>query len=222
MLPTCIIDFDSTFVSVETLDELSRIALKDYPEREKIAIEITRLTNAGMEGAMDFPTSLVNRFALFNPTKKDIDEVVVYLRNHITTSIKKNSTFFKKNHKKIYIISGGFREYIWPIVKEFGITEDHVLANTLMYDKKGAINGFDKTNMLAQVDGKVKAVTSLHLTGDICVIGDGITDYQIKEQGKADTFFAFIENIARKSVVAKADGVLKNFDELLDFYNLPH
>jgi D-3-phosphoglycerate dehydrogenase / 2-oxoglutarate reductase len=220
-LPTFIIDFDSTFITVESLDELARISLKDNSDKEKIAREIARITTAGMEGKIDFPTALEKRFALFQPTNNDIDEVVAFLREHVTTSVKRNSDFFKKYHHTIFIISGGFQEYILPIVKEFGITDDHILANRLKYNKKGKITGFDKTNPLSHLYGKVKAVTSLKCNGKVCVIGDGITDYQIKEQGKADMFFAFTENAYRKGVVAKADVAIGSFDELLFYYNLP-
>lgn len=221
MLPTFIIDFDSTIVTVEGLDELAHIALEHNPDKEKIAKEITSITKAGMEGLIDFPTSLAKRFELFELTAENIEQVSIFLKEHLTPSLRRNKAFFQEYHNQIYIISGGFREYIYPVVKEFGIAEDHVIANTFRYDSHGTITGFDDKNPLSQVYGKVKAVASLKRKGKICVIGDGITDYQIKEQGKADTFFAFTENVYRKGVVAKADKVIRSFDELLFVYNLP-
>lgn len=221
MLPIFIIDFDSTFITLESLDELARISLKHNPDRESIAKEIIRITKEGMEGKIDFPTSLIKRFELFQPSNSDIDEVVILLKENISTSVKRNISFFQTYSNQIYIISGGFREYILPVVSEYGIAEDHILANTLTYDVQGRITGFDKTNPLSKKDGKVKAVTSLSFKDTVCVIGDGITDYQIKEQGKAETFFAFTENVTRKGIVAKADVTIKSIDELLFHYHLP-
>jgi len=221
MLPIFIIDFDSTIVTVEGLDELARTALEHNPDKEKISQQIAEITNQAMEGTMDFPTALAKRLALFKPTPQDIEKTVSLLKEKVTPSLKRNKAFFQKYHKQIYIISGGFGECILPVVKEFGITEDHIFANTFTYDKKGMITGFDKKNPLSQVNGKVKAVASLQHTGEICVIGDGITDYQIKEQGKADIFFAFTENVYRKGVAAKADKNIRSFDELLFAYQLP-
>ena len=40
MLPIFIIDFDNTFVSVESLDELVKIALEHSPDREKVIKKI--------------------------------------------------------------------------------------------------------------------------------------------------------------------------------------
>ena len=221
MLPIFIIDFDSTIVTVEGLDELARIALEHNPKKDQIAQQIGDITNQAMEGVIDFPTSLIKRFALFQPTTEDIDKVVTFLKDNLTPSLRRNKPFFQKYHKQIYIISGGFRECILPVVKEFGIAEDHILANTFTYNKKGDITGFNKKNPLAQVNGKVKAVATLKHKGKICVVGDGITDYQIKEQGKADIFFAFTENVYRKGVAAKADKIIRSFDELLFAYQLP-
>ena len=220
-LPTFIIDFDSTFVTVESLDELAKIAREHSPNKEELFKEIETITKAGMAGIIDFPSSLAKRLALFQPSTDDINGVVAFLKEHITPSVKRNKTFFKEYSNRIYIISGGFRDYIVPIVKDFGISDDHVLANTFIYNAHGTITGCDPDNLLAQSNGKVRAVTSLNLKGPICVIGDGITDYQIKEQGKADTFFAFTENISRKGVIAKGDLKIKSFDEILFYYNLP-
>jgi D-3-phosphoglycerate dehydrogenase / 2-oxoglutarate reductase len=221
MLPIFIIDFDKTIVTVETLDELVHITLEHDPQRKKIAAEIAAITHAGMEGEIDFPTSLARRLALFKPTKDDIEKVVEILKQNLTPSLIRNKAFFQKYHKQIYIISGGFKECIFPVVKDFGITQDHILANTFTYDKNGTVTGFDKKNPLAQVNGKGKAVAALKIKEKVCIIGDGITDYQIKEQGKADIFFAFTENIYRKGVAAKADKIIRSFDELLFAYQLP-
>src|SRR5438270_14089693 len=127
MLPIFIIDFDSTIVTVEGLDELARTALEHTPDKEKIAIQITTITNQAMEGLIDFPTALAKRFALFQPTKQDVEKTVAILKDNLTPSLKRNKAFFQKYHKQIYIISGGFRDCIWTVVKEFGITENHIL-----------------------------------------------------------------------------------------------
>ncbi len=216
-----IIDFDSTFVTVEALDALAVIALKNSREKAKITKEVANITKAGMEGVIDFPTSLQKRLLLFRPIKKDIIHLTELLKNHITPSVIRNKKFFQDKRGDIYIISGGFKEYVFPVVREFGIAEDHILANTFNYNNRGFITGFDKSNPLAQINGKVKAVQALKLNGAVHIIGDGITDYQIKEQGKADKFYAFTENVYRKGVVAKADKIIKNFDELLYLFDLP-
>jgi D-3-phosphoglycerate dehydrogenase / 2-oxoglutarate reductase len=61
----------------------------------------------------------------------------------------------------------------------------------------------------------------LQLDGDIYGIGDGHSDFQLKEYGMIKKFFAYTENIERKTVSEKADHVTPSFDEFLYVNNLP-
>ena len=54
----------------------------------------------------------------------------------------------------------------------------------------------------------------MYLKGKVLVIGDGYTDYEIKKEGYADSFFLFTENIKRDSIVKSADYLLKSLDQL--------
>jgi D-3-phosphoglycerate dehydrogenase / 2-oxoglutarate reductase len=56
---------------------------------------------------------------------------------------------------------------------------------------------------------------SLDFEGDIYAIGDGYTDYELRESGLANKFFAFTENVSRKKVTDVADEVVASFDEFL-------
>jgi len=214
MFQNFIIDFDSTFVSVESLDELAKIALQNNPDRNRILQQIELITKKGMDGTLSFDVSLEARLKMFKPTIEDIKQLVSLLKNSITSSFMKNKNFIRKYRDKIYIISGGFKDYIVPIVSDFGIAEDHVLANTFIV-KNNSVTDFDKKNYLVQSKGKVKAVKSLKLSGKIVVIGDGYTDYEIKKEKAADQFVAFIENIRREKVVRLADKVINRFDEFI-------
>ncbi|HEY2444324.1 MAG TPA: phosphoglycerate dehydrogenase [Rhizomicrobium sp.] len=218
---TFIIDFDSTFIQDEALDVMAGIALSGHPDKSRLLEKIAAITRAGMEGEVPFAESLKLRLKLIPAKTQHIKETVDRLKSRITPSIERNRDFFTTNCKNIYIISGGFREFIVPVVRPFGIAPGHVLANSLRFDRKGKIIGVDRKNPLAHNDGKARAVSALKLEGEVVVVGDGITDYQIREQGGAHAFFAFTENIARPSVVRKADHVIKSFDELLYHYRLP-
>jgi D-3-phosphoglycerate dehydrogenase / 2-oxoglutarate reductase len=77
-----------------------------------------------------------------------------------------------------------------------GVLEENIYANTFVYDADGNITGYDETNLLSQDKGKVKLLQSLDFEGDIYAIGDGYTDYELRESGLANKFFAFTENVA--------------------------
>jgi D-3-phosphoglycerate dehydrogenase len=212
-----IIDFDSTFVTVESLDELAHIVLKDKPESAQRLETIRAITRAGMEGSIPFDESLSKRLKLLNINQKDIHAATIVLAKKVTPSFKRNKQFLMENAQNILIISGGFYEMIIPIVSEYGILEDQVFANKFVYKGTSRIAHVDSQNIMAQSGEKVAQANALGLAGEIHVIGDGYTDYQIKSEGAAKKFFAFIENIRRNSVCEVADVVLSNIDDYIKF-----
>lgn len=212
-----IIDFDSTFVTVESLDELAHIVLKENPESAQRLETIRAITRAGMEGSIPFDESLSKRLKLLNINQKDIHAATIVLAKKVTPSFKRNKQFLMENAQNILIISGGFYEMIIPIVSEYGILEDQVFANKFVYKGTSRIAHVDSQNIMAQSGEKVAQANALGLAGEIHVIGDGYTDYQIKSEGPAKKFFAFIENIRRNSVCEVADVVLSNIDDYIKF-----
>ncbi len=206
-----VIDFDSTFVTLEGLDVLASISLKKTPE--KIA-KIEQITRDGMVGKIGFRESLELRIKELGASIKDLEQSVKVLKRNISPSIIRNKKFFKQNRDQIYIISGGFEEMILPVVEDFGILPSHILANKFLI-KNGEINGFDKTRPTSQAQGKAAAVKSLGLEGEVIAIGDGFTDLEIKRLGAASKFVAYTENVSRESIIKDADVMVRDFDELL-------
>lgn len=210
-----IIDFDSTFTKVEALDLLGEIALANHPEKEKVLNQIKEITNKGMEGTLNLRDSIEERLNILSPHKDHLNELITQLKKQVSKSFERNREFFNKYRNHIYIVSNGFKEFIVPIVSEYGIKPDHVLANEFTYDEQGNITGFDVTNALASNEGKVETIKNLDLEGDVYVIGDGYTDFEIKKAGLATKFYAFTENVSRGSVLENADHVAPSFDEFL-------
>ncbi len=213
--PHIIIDFDSTFTKVEGLDELAAIALTGHPQRERIVQEIVDLTNKGMNGEMSFAEGLRQRIDLLKASRANIEELVSFLKTKVSDSFKRNKQFLTENADHIFIVSSGFKEFIVPVVTDFGLRADHVYANEFRFDEEGNIIGIDEENVLSTDGGKIKLLASLKLEGEVYAIGDGYTDYQIKEAGFANRFYAFTENVERAKVVAVADHIATSFDDFL-------
>ncbi len=216
-----IIDFDSTITKVEGLDQLAVISLKGNPEGEKIAAEIKHLTDLGMNGEISYSEALQKRIALLKANKKHIDVLVGFLSENITDSFERNKPFLQEYANSIIVISGGFKEFIDPVVALLGLKTENVYANTFTFDENGDITGVDESNPLAKSGGKIKLLESLELDGHVSVIGDGYTDYELKKSGEADRFYAFIENVRRDNVIPGADFVIKSLDEFLFYNQLP-
>lgn len=210
-----IIDFDSTFTRVEALDILGEIALDGRADKEERLQAIKDITDLGMEGKVSLAESLEERIQLLDAHRDHLDELISRLRKKVSTSFMRNREFLEQHAPTIYIISNGFKDFVVPIVSEYGVKPEHVFANTFVFDEEGKIVSYDKENLLARNGGKPRQIEALGLEGEVIVIGDGHTDYEIKEAGAASEFYAFTENIKRDTVTEKADHVAPNLDEVL-------
>lgn len=210
-----VIDFDSTFTKVEAFDVLAEISLNDHPEKETRKELVKEITNLGMNGNISFRESLQRRLELLEPHQKHLPQLVEKLKAVVSESFKRNREFFQTYQENIYIISNGFKEFIEPVVKEYGVLPKNILANEFRFDSQGKVSGFDDTNPLSANNGKVEVLKRLSLPGDVYVIGDGYTDYEIKHSGLANKFYAFTENVEREAVVEKADHIAPSLDEFL-------
>ena len=208
-----IIDFDSTFIKDESLDVLAKFS---FGKEDKFVDKIANITNDGMEGKISFKESLTRRIELFDSNKKCLEMTIEFLKNRVSKSFKENKQFLKKNSDNIYILSSGFLDIIEPIVMDFNIKKENIFGNNFTFDEFDNITGFEKTNTLSSDLGKVHIVKNLNLVGNIHVIGDGYTDYEIKKEGYADFFYLFTENKERKTLVKYADYTIKSLDEFIN------
>ncbi|HET8737708.1 MAG TPA: phosphoglycerate dehydrogenase [Pricia sp.] len=216
-----VFDFDSTLTRVEALDVLAEMTLKGQSNRDEIIDKIQAITNLGIDGDISFTESLERRIKLLNAHKNDLGPLVEELRQKISKSIAANREFFENFSKDIYVISCGFKEFIDPIVKEYNIPSERVYANTFEFDDAGNIIGFDEDNVLATHNGKIECLKRLKLEGEVQVIGDGYSDYVMREAGIAHKFFAYTENVHREKATNKADYITPNMDEFLYVNDLP-
>jgi D-3-phosphoglycerate dehydrogenase len=210
-----IIDFDSTFTQVEALDILGEISLINDPEKVKKLQSIKDITDKGMDGSITFRQSLELRLEILKASKAQITDLIAALKQKVSKSFERNKEWLQDNAADIYIISNGFKDFIIPIVSEYGILKENVFANEFVYDEAGNIVDFNRENPLSKNNGKAETIKNVNLEGDIYVIGDGYTDYEIKASGLANKFYAFTENVSRPKVVSQADHIAPSFDEIL-------
>ena len=212
------IDFDSTFVKVETIDEIARITLQDNPDKDHIVKKISDITNQAMSGQMGFPTALEQRLQILSITDKTINRVTNEIKELISDSFSENKDFIKDNASNIWIISGGFTDVIAPIVESYGISENHVLANQFIFNGDN-VSGCNKDNFLFQDKGKIKAINSVETSNPRIMIGDGYTDLEVYLEGACEEFICYTENISRKTVLDNAKYSASSFGEILDILN---
>lgn len=210
-----IIDFDSTFTKVEALDVLGEISLEGKTHKNDALQRIKDVTDLGMDGKLSFRESLEERVKLLEAHRDHLPILVSKLSKQVSKSFKRNKEFLQRYAPQIFILSNGFKDFIIPIVSKYGIPNENVFANDFEYDDTGRITGFNKDNILSSNGGKPKQISELNLQGEVFVLGDGYTDYEIKKAGLANKFYAFTENVRRESVLEKADHVAPTLDEIL-------
>ncbi len=216
-----VFDFDSTLTRVEALDVLAEMTLRNKANKDEVLKEIQDITNLGIDGDISFTESLERRIKLLNAHKDDLEGLVSELKQKISKSIKENKEFFQEYADDIYVISCGFKEFIDPIVAAYDIPSERVYANTFKFDEDGNIVGFDETNVLSSHNGKIECLKTLNLDGEVQVIGDGYSDYVMREAGIADKFFAYTENVHREKATENADFITPNLNEFLFVNDLP-
>ena len=210
-----IIDFDSTFAQVESLEELAEIVLQDRSDKSEVINEIIRITNQAMNCEISFTDALTQRIQLLQAHECHLALLVEKLQTKITPSFEANKSYFQEHGKNIYIFTWGFKEFVWPIVKSFWIPEENIYANRFLFDETWRIVWFDRDCLMSHKWWKVKQLERIKLDGPVWVVGDWYTDYEMKEAWLAEKFFAFIWNVRREKVVNKADSTLTTFDQLL-------
>tara|TARA_A100001388_G_scaffold253151_1_gene216090 strand:- start:3766 stop:4437 length:672 start_codon:yes stop_codon:yes gene_type:complete len=213
---TLILDFDSTIIKGESLDLLAETVFENRLEPNLKLQEIKKLTDEGMEGRISFQESLNRRLKILELDQFHLNKAVTSVTKLISPSFKENIDWLKRYRDNILIFSGGFKNMIKPVAMKLGLKEENIYANELIF-KNGKFNGVNKKNLLSRSEGKLNQVKQLGLNKNLIVVGDGITDWEIKKLGGQVTFFAYTENVSRKNVLDKADFEANNFNEVVKY-----
>ena len=210
-----VLDFDSTIVTVESLDELAAIALEGRSDRAEVLARIRSITDAGMDGSLPIDQSLSQRLALLQFDRAMVDRLIARLHEAVSPSLRAHEQELRQGADRVWVVTSGFHEWIDPVVEALGIDRSHVCANRLLWSADGRSLGLDPSSTLASPRSKPRAVRALGLVGRVIAVGDGITDWEIRDAGAADEFIAFTETVARAPVVERADHVAAEFGSVL-------
>ncbi|MCB0586904.1 MAG: HAD-IB family phosphatase, partial [Phaeodactylibacter sp.] len=199
------------------LDVLAEIVLSHtHPKkRDKILQQIQDITNQGMDGSLDFRSSLTQRLELLHVHKEDIQELAERLKQQVSPSFLRNQQHLNALRETVYVVSNGFKDFIVPVIADYGLLADNVFANEFLYDEEGFVTGFNPDIPLSRSGGKSQVIKELKLKGDVYVIGDGANDLEIRKAGFANKFYLFTENVEREKVKKEADHIAPSFDEIL-------
>jgi phosphoserine phosphatase len=141
-------DVDSTVVRVEGIDELAAFM--------GVAEEVKAWTRRAMGGKVKFEDSLKARLNIVNPTIRDIKSFNEEhaMRKYLTPRVDELIKLLMVMNKRVFLVSGGFRDVIEPLAEHLGIPEGHVYANRMMFNEDGKLAGVDEEEPTCRTGGK--------------------------------------------------------------------
>ena len=215
-----ILDFDSTLCAVESLDALAEMVLADDPDSEAKVAEIERLTSLGMSGELPLSESLARRLAILTFNRGHVERLVESLRQKLTPGLVADHQWIFDHAEHLHVVSGGFVDWIVPVLTPFGFRTEQIHANVLFWDANVCV-GFDQHHPLSRNGGKPEVVQQLGLGPNMgtIAVGDGISDLELKRTGHVDQFVAFTAHACRDVVVREADTKVSSWTglrEILD------
>jgi HAD superfamily phosphoserine phosphatase-like hydrolase len=203
-----IFDVDSTLSGIEGIDWL---AAQRGPEIEAWS---SALTEKAMKGEIPIEAVYSERMRIVKPTLLEIQQLGKVYVERIAPGAVKTIAKLRSLGIAVVMVSGGLREAILPLARELGVEHKNVHAVSVFFDENGGYAGFDHASLLTRQSGKRTIVGQMKLKGPILAVGDGMTDLEIKSVVQA--FAAFTAFTRREPVIAQADFVIENFDQLRD------
>jgi phosphoserine phosphatase len=202
-------DMDSTLINIECIDEIA-----DFANLKKA---VSQITEAAMQGKLDFSQSLHQRVALLKDLPLDTLQKVFDKRLQVNDGGEDLIKTLKQKKIKTALVSGGFTFFVDKLKQKLLL--DDVLANKLeiVNDKlTGRVTGkvIDaqaKADFLKQLCQKYQ----INIKNTIA-IGDGANDLLMMERAGLSIAYH-----AKESVKQKADIVIDygGLDTVLDFFS---
>ncbi len=189
-------DMDSTVISIECIDEIA--------DMQGLKQEVAAITQAAMQGDLDFSTSLARRVALLKGLDASALQRVYDERLQLSPGLERMLAGVKAAGLKTLLVSGGFTFFTERLQERLGL--DYAHANVL------EIVGGKLTGRI--VGGLVDAQEKKRTVESVCaelgippkqaiVMGDGANDLQMMRIAGLSVAFR-----AKPVVRAKADVAL--------------
>ncbi|HSH88146.1 MAG TPA: phosphoserine phosphatase SerB [Methylophilus sp.] len=168
----CVMDMDSTLISIECIDEIA--------DMMHIKPQVAEITEAAMRGELDFSASLRKRVALLKGLTESALQQVIDERLRFNPGVQHWIGICKEHGIKTMVVSGGFTVFANYVQKTLGL--DYAVSNTLeIVDGKltGQVLG-DIVDAQRKADELVKLRDQLGLTAKQTIaIGDGANDLKM-------------------------------------------
>ncbi|MCF7965420.1 MAG: HAD-IB family phosphatase [Methylobacter tundripaludum] len=169
-------DCDSTLSKIEGIDELAgRVGLGE---------EMSRLTDAAMNGEVLLEAVYEQRLSLIRPDRDSIDWLADLYIEQIVDGVKEVFETLTAPGREVHIVSGGIRQAILPLARYLSLPETQVHAVDIYFNEDGSYRDYDRDSPLARSGGKAEICKRLlKAQGSLVMVGDGKTDMEARQAG---------------------------------------
>ncbi|KAG8461937.1 hypothetical protein KFE25_013956 [Diacronema lutheri] len=186
-------DVDSTAVVEEGIDVLAA----HCGAGEVVAA----WTAKAMGGSVPFDVALQERLKLIQPSAAALADVIASHPLTYSPGVQSLVAALKRDGKRVFLVSGGFRQMIEPVADGLGIAREDVVANRLFFNEDGSFAGFDRDEPTSRSGGKAVAIGRLkaaHGLSSVVMVGDGATDAEACPP--ADAFIGYGGVVEREAI----------------------
>ena len=205
---TVILDVDSTLSRIEGIEWLAR---KRGPD---VFARINDVTERAMRGELEFDGVYAARLDVVRPTREEIAQLGQAYIDNIAPGAAEAVSKLKEAGVRVLIVSGGLREPVMHLAAHLGIPAEDVHAVGINFDEKGEYAGYEIDHPCSRQFGKRTVISALELEPPSLLVGDGMTDAEVKPV--VDAFAAFTGAVRREKILALADFEITAFSQLFD------
>jgi phosphoserine phosphatase len=197
-------DVDFTLVTIEGINVLA-----------DGNAEITRLTEAAMNGEIPLDQVYAKRLEAIRPTRDRIAQLgATYVRS-LVDGAEETIAALQRGGVVVHLVTGGIEQAILPVADALGIPGRNVHAVALKFDVHGHYQDFDRRSFLTRNGGKELAVRDIRARshGKAAFVGDGVSDLEAKPA--VDLFIGFGGVVVRPRVKENADVYVTSLPDVL-------
>jgi phosphoserine phosphatase len=200
-------DMDSTFITIECLDEIADLA--------GLRAQVAPVTAAAMRGEIDFAGAMRERLALLKGLDLAVLDTVYRERLTLMPGARELLQGLKQQAIPFALVSGGFSQFTGRLQQELGFEFSHGISPEI---EGGVLTGRIYGELI-DAAGKTEFVRRLCReleieTGQVIALGDGANDLPMLQGAGLGIAYR-----ARPVVQAAADAVLNcsGLEAVLDF-----
>lgn len=205
---TVILDVDSTLSRIEGIEWL---AGKRGPE---VLRRISEVTERAMRGELEFDGVYAARLDAVRPDRREVEELGEAYVANIAPGAVETVGKLRSAGVRVLIVSGGILQPVLRLAAHAAIPASEVHAVKMNFSEAGEYAGYDHDHPCSKQFGKRTVISSLDLELPSLLIGDGMTDAEVKPAVNA--FAAFTGAVRRDAIVRLADFEITSFPQLFD------